>query len=206
MKKIMLGLIAALVILGVFATSGYALVTDYDSGSYFNPDATTIRSRASTDLDHYYYYVWSIKDINNPISKLEVVFHSISNWQQEANWLSVYLFDLPNATESWKRVLDNQSTSKPDWTANYPTAVSLGTWSYIDTEKDVVFSITDQSVLAYLTNGGNFGIGIDPDCHFYDSGITVQAVPDAPVPEPMTLLLLGSGLIGAGVFRKKIQA
>jgi len=58
---------------------------------------------------------------------------------------------------------------------------------------------TGYSWADYLTNGGTFIISIDPDCHYYGDEITVNA----PVPEPATFLLIGSGLLGMGIFRKK---
>jgi len=55
---------------------------------------------------------------------------------------------------------------------------------------------------------GLFALGFDPDCHFYNSGITLKLwtteTPTDVIPEPATLMLFGTGLLCfASRMRKK---
>lgn len=89
-------------------------------------------------------------------------------------------------------------------------ATLLGTFTYPmkkiknnNGSYDVVFSTSDPKLLSYIDDGNRYGILMDPKCHYAYNGIGVET--NAPVPEPATLLLLGSGLLGLAGFRKKTK-
>jgi hypothetical protein len=64
-----------------------------------------------------------------------------------------------------------------------------------------------DTLTSYSGNNGVFGLGLDPDCHYYNSGITftitTQSTIQQPVPEPSSLLGLALGMFPlAGLARR----
>ncbi len=58
---------------------------------------------------------------------------------------------------------------------------------------------------ANINNGNDIAIGFDPDCHYFNDGISldIQTGKIPSVPEPASLMLLGTGLIAARRYRAR---
>ncbi len=201
-----LGTFLLMVFILSLSTIANATMVEYSSGEYDTPEKYRTIGSHSLNLSHGNYFIWGFDDLTydlNDGASINIVFHDVYNWAIEENLLSVYLFD--NAPSlGWDRGWDASDPNKPNWGAGGYEATLLGTWEDQDadaTTNDVLFTTSDTALLSYLTNDGTFAIGIDPDCHFLGSGITVEV----PVPEPATMFLFGACLASLAIFRRKFK-
>lgn len=204
MKKALL-LCVALSVLAIVSTAHAATFS-------FVPPSRDVR-----DLDHAYYYAWNINApglVGLDLSSAQLVFTGIYDYTvEDGDYLYATLMDSPrtsgaligtNSYSSLYRFTDN-GIGGNNWAGQ---GADIGTWSdpygnyahRIDLVMDFDQNALD-SLEQYLANGGNFTVGLDPDCHYYNNG--VKLVVNTPVPEPASIMLLGMGVLGVFGLRRK---
>lgn len=156
------------------------------------------------DLDHTRYYTWGINwtvPSYEKITSASLFFDDIRNWDNKPNELYVHLLD--DTTSGVSIGYDNEAGG--DQFAGQ--GILLNTWYNLTTTPlDITYNFDPAqvaSLISFLSNG-NFGLGFDPDCHYYNNGIKLT-VNTTSVPEPGTILLLGLSLIGLAGLKRKFR-
>ena len=184
------------------------------------------------DLDHHYAYAWNLTGLlaippGESVLSASLTFTNISNWDTQANKLFVHLM---NATYSGgssfagtggsgtvRRFEDNATDNVNDGDDFNPVSgnnILLTTFVDLPTSsQNLVYNFTTAQLTAlqgFLADG-QIAFGFDPDCHYWNNGITFTYTTggatqqQSPVPEPMSMVLLGTGLAGLYVRRRRQQ-
>jgi len=170
------------------------------------------------DLDHSCYYTWgpTLDEglAGQTIAQAVLRFDDIRNWDSSPNVLYVHLLDsaAPGVTSYWDG--EGGGDNLAGMGIELVTYTNLpSTPQDLEYELDVVELITLNE---FLDSDGDIGLGFDPDCHFYNNGVSLQlsyeetppvVPPVAPlengVPEPATMVALAAAIGGLGAYVRR---
>jgi len=188
-------------LLGILCATAFACLA---TGSNAATTTMTFQPNPSdlNDLDHHYADSWRIDNLNLSnvtITSAKLTFTNIANWDSTANMLFVYLMDTA-AHAGVTTFQDHPLNESPigditDHFANgavIPSLISASTLktklfqqSFTTTPTTFTFNFTAAELITlqnYINNNHDIAFGFDPECHFFNDGITFSMTL-TPVPE-----------------------
>lgn len=160
-------------------------------------------------IDHSFAYSWGMNlnlAAGEQITGARLTITDIWDWRVETDRLYISLLDDPTQSGSVREFADVD-----DGFSDYFTGgIDLVTWSDpnggVNTGYDFIYNFSAANLITLRnfitdTNGAgtyDFSLGFDPDCHYYNSGITFEiTTTTTKVPDNgSTLTLFGLGLLG----------
>ena len=155
------------------------------------------------NLDHGQVYGWGIDateiDPMEHVIAAELTFYNIRNWNDQSNILYIHQLNWPNKTAPGLYNINDPDSGESDFFATDFTGAHTHLVTYEDLsdegqELTYEFTSDDLIVLNYYLSDGLMGIGVDPDCHFWNDGVELKLITSA-VPTPASI---GLGLLGLG--------
>ncbi len=158
-------------------------------------------------LDHHYAYEWGIQwslPTSQSITEANLTITGIDNWASEPNVLHMRLLDNGSSGTGL------EGLSAPTWDNQNPSdvfvsRVGIPIADYNDlhygSPETLTFNFSTLGLVdwlaGYVNNNSHFSLSFDPDCHYSVGSIAlVIETQDLEAPEPGTIFLLSSGLIG----------
>ena len=197
MRRVVLTAVVLLSLLAATSVQAVTFVTHV-----FEPEPADL-----WDLPHSSAFTWGLDwapYAEYEITEVTLTFHDIYNWTEEPNWLHIHLLDDPLVGTNW--FTDGYASADDFFDGQ---GVHLDTWTDVPgggPGSDLTYTFSDYGWVNLVRDFANdaqdpvWGLGIDPDCHFYNEGLSLTVV--QAVPEPVTLALFGVGLIGTGLARR----